>query len=398
MALSLLNEHVNAVHFISQPITNLSPSYHHCSSFKLINYSSSEELQNLVNSAVSAPDPKHAEYNRPPLDVPWLLAVGHVNVFELIDLCTGIVIRRFIFPTKLTTLVTLFSEYTLLVVIGFFRGDCVAFDPFERTSTLHLNSSGLIVSKFPVTNLCFSLVSSAFFASFADGTIHVFSPKLSKQFKWEPKSTQIVTPILSTRPSSMSKTNPLCRITISTRSVTGFAVCKMNQMSLLWACTLEGKLVCVDIQSGNVIHEHFSNTAFRALALSSDSCLVAVAAEDNIIYLFNSEAKILGRCVGHTNWVTSLKFRPTQDRHITYTLVSVCDGGKMILWKFDVDQGILMDNSIPCSDLNDDHDTPSLAGYGIADLGESLSDLCLLDSNIAVISRLGKIFVWVDID
>ncbi|KAL0217935.1 hypothetical protein RCL1_008784 [Eukaryota sp. TZLM3-RCL] len=396
MSITFPNSIVNLSASVRHPqLKSVLPPYP-CCSFLVIPYHGNSHLTSLIVSAVKSQHSSLQDQNRFPLGLEFLLLLAVHDFLEVIDLQTGVLLKRFTFPTAIIKLAALFRTPTLYVAVGFQRGDVTIFSPFDKSDYLHFNTSGSII-RHPVTFLAFN-ESFNLLVSFADGSIHEFNPSLKKCSSWDEGGVNLVSPYFLIRSQKSSMCNPISRYCLSHRSVTCFDLCSFNKVRLLYSVSSDGCCKAIDVESGHLLYEHKTFSSLKSVKISNDGLAVVVGTEADEILLLNRECSLLARLTGHCNWPRSMAFLPT--RELEYLLVSVDLAGILLFYTFSIRNGTVQHGQdVALVGNNDGVDGlglgfPTVSPVARFEAEEALSEVKVVGGFVIATSLSGNVFLW----
>lgn len=107
----------------------------------------------------------------------------------------------------------------------------------------------------------------------------------------------------------------------------------------------DGLLRIIDLETEKLLSSHSSYFgSFGSLAWSPDGRFLLAASTDDLLSIYHprstpsapSPPRLLGRCVGHTSWVSKCAFDPYKWKETDrmYRVGSVGEDGKICLWDF----------------------------------------------------------------
>ncbi|KAI0723878.1 WD40 repeat-like protein [Cerioporus squamosus] len=259
------------------------------------------------------------------------------------------------------------------VIIGFYSGDILWFDPISSRYG-RFNKQGRICNS-PCTAIRWVPESpNLFLVSHADGTIIVYdkeredgaftphepgtSPPIltspldgssssSSQGEWNPLDSIFVTmppwhpvtvggPVALGTKAEKEKTakNPVSHWRVSRRSIVDFVF--SPDAKFLAAISEDGCLRVIDTVAEQLVDCYASYFgALTCVAWSPDGRFILTGGQDDLVTIFSPwEQRVIARCQGHSSFVSGVAFDEIRCDGRTYRFASIGEDNKLILWDF----------------------------------------------------------------
>ena len=232
-----------------------------------------------------------------------------------------------------------YSWYTeQLVVMGFSTGHILLMDPTKRKrgKVTWLNTRKNIYSLRP-PKVCRWVNEHQYIVLFGDSYLWRFDKRL------EGEDTDFIRAAPTTAKDSSEpilyfnhpspKANPVSFWKLNLGSIRDVQVCPRTRGSFLAIITDED-LKIVDLANSTLIVTLKSYFAgFQSLAWSADGGMVVCGGEDDCIHVWSSFSwKLIGKCVGHSSWISSLCCFVRDGAHY---VASAGHDGRMIIWEIE---------------------------------------------------------------
>jgi WD40 repeat protein len=240
------------------------------------------------------------------------------------------------------------SPTHLDLVLGFNTSDIIWYEPMTQKYA-RLNKNGLINASTMSQILWLPNKENLFIASHVDGTLVVYD-KEKEDAEFVPEDAPLEEnghvngngvsmsrfQIKKSVQSRNQKTNPVAVWKVSNSKLNSIAFSPDGQ--LLAVVSDDGLLTIMDYISERVIDVFRSYYgAMLCVTWSPDGRYVLTGGQDDLVSIWSlADHALVARCVGHSSWVTDVKFDPWRCDERNYRFGSVGEDCRLLLWDFSV--------------------------------------------------------------
>jgi WD40 repeat protein len=240
------------------------------------------------------------------------------------------------------------SPTHLDVALGFNTSDIIWYEPMTQKYA-RLNKNGMI-NPSPISKILWlPNKENLFIASHTDGTLVVYD-KEKEDAEFVPEDAPIEEnghvngnglakcrfQIKKSVQSRNQKTNPVVVWKVSSMKINSIAFSPDGQ--LLAVVSDDGSLTIMDYINERVIDVFRSfYGGMLCVTWSPDGRYVLTGGQDDLVSIWSlADHALVARCVGHSSWITDVKFDPWRCDERNYRFGSVGEDCRLLLWDFSV--------------------------------------------------------------